>query len=123
MLALGSLTVWHSKLISRGETSIEGNINKTEAAKYAKQNKIYINPYNFGWKNNWALFLGLNEGRTWFHLIFPSPHKPLGNGLMWKTMYSSDEDETVTEAVFDERNHIYNTQDNLITSVPDHKKK
>lgn len=91
-VALGALAIWHARLISRGETSIEGNINKTETKRYALQNKIYTNPYNFGRKKNWQLFLGLVEGRNWLHLIFPSAHKPLGNGLTWKTVYSDDED-------------------------------
>lgn len=91
-IALGALAIWHSRLISRGETSIEGNINKTETKRYALQNKIYINPYNFGKKKNWILFLGLVDGRNWFHLIFPSAHKPPGDGLTWKTIYDDDED-------------------------------
>lgn len=63
VIALGTLCSWHAKLITRGETSIEAHINQSERRRYQAQNKIYINPYNFGPKKNWRLFLGLVRGR------------------------------------------------------------
>lgn len=84
-LALGALTVWHAKLISRGETSVEARINSTESQKYEAKGKIYHNPYNFGRRENWKLFFGLNERRNWWHVVFPSTHKPIGTGLTWRT--------------------------------------
>lgn len=62
-VALGALSSWHACLIARGETSIEGNINKTETLKFQEAGKIYINPYDFGWKKNWKIFLGVVHGR------------------------------------------------------------
>lgn len=62
-VALGSLSAWHGRLIAAGETSIEGNINKTETIKFKETGKIYINPYDYGWKKNWKIFLGLDHGR------------------------------------------------------------
>ncbi|XP_066991490.2 palmitoyltransferase ZDHHC16A isoform X2 [Anabrus simplex] len=38
-VALGSLTLWHARLISKGETSIEAHINKTETKRLAAKNK------------------------------------------------------------------------------------
>jgi len=93
ILALGALTIWHGKLINRGETSIEANINKKERERLAKFRKVkfihilscflfvtysklivemrqffffqtYVNPYDFGKKRNWMLFLGLVNGRS-----------------------------------------------------------
>lgn len=61
--ALGALTMWHSHLIGRGETSIEANINKAETKRLQQFNKSYVNPYNFGQKKNWKIFLGLVQGR------------------------------------------------------------
>lgn len=55
--------MWHGKLISRGETSIESNINKAETKRLAELRRIYHNPYNFGKKKNWKIFLGLVRGR------------------------------------------------------------
>lgn len=63
VIALGSLCTWHAKLITRGETSVEAHINEAERKRLLKQNRIYINPYNFGTKKNWKLFLGLVRGR------------------------------------------------------------
>uniref|UniRef100_A0A182RQF1 Palmitoyltransferase n=1 Tax=Anopheles funestus TaxID=62324 RepID=A0A182RQF1_ANOFN len=86
LFALGSLTAWHSTLITRGETSIEAHINKSETKRLAAMNKTYRNPYNFGSRNNWKLFLGLTRKRTWWrHVMLPSSHKPEGNGLTWLT--------------------------------------
>jgi len=63
VLALGSLSIWHAKLITRGETSVEAHINEAETKRLLQQQRIYINPYNFGTKKNWKLFLGLVRGR------------------------------------------------------------
>ncbi|CAH1969967.1 unnamed protein product [Acanthoscelides obtectus] len=58
-VALGVLSLWHSNLIGRGETSIEANINKAETIRLAELGRTYLNPYNFGRKKNWRIFLGL----------------------------------------------------------------
>lgn len=63
VIALGSLCIWHAKLITRGETSIEAHINEAERKRLLQLKRIYINPYNFGTKKNWKLFLGLVRGR------------------------------------------------------------
>lgn len=60
-VGLGALTWWHAGLITRGETSIEARINTTESQKYKAQGKVYQNPYDFGPRENWRLFLGVNN--------------------------------------------------------------
>lgn len=90
-IALGSLSAWHARLISRGETSIEGNINKRERARYAAEGQIYSNPYDQGWRMNWAVFLGINGLSTTQALkrvLLPSSHRVQGNGLTWPLSYS-----------------------------------
>ena len=62
-MALGGLASWHSRLIDKGETSIEANINKAETIRLQRLGKIYVNPYNFGSRKNWIIFLGLVQGR------------------------------------------------------------
>jgi len=62
-LALGALVIWHGRLITRGETSIESHINYSETKRLKELNEIYVNPYNFGGKKNWRLLLGLVRGR------------------------------------------------------------
>ncbi|XP_057655860.1 palmitoyltransferase ZDHHC16B isoform X1 [Diorhabda carinulata] len=94
LLALGMLSLWHSQLISKGETCIEANINKAETVRLKQLGKTYSNPYNFGRKKNWKIFLGLVQGRTFVrHVLFPSAHKPLGDGLKWHTIHDEDIDE------------------------------
>jgi len=34
--------MWHARLISRGETSIEANINKAETKRLAEKNKVLV---------------------------------------------------------------------------------
>ncbi|KAJ8923492.1 hypothetical protein NQ315_010070 [Exocentrus adspersus] len=93
-VALGVLSLWHSQLIGKGETSIEANINKAETSRLAELGRIYVNPYNFGTKKNWRIFLGLVQGRTFFkNVIFPSAHEPIGDGLTWHTIHDENIDE------------------------------
>lgn len=63
VIALGLLAAWHAKLIYRGETSIEAHINAKETKRLAAQDRIFQNPYDFGPKKNYQLFLGLINGR------------------------------------------------------------
>lgn len=58
-LSLGGLCLWHARLIHNGQTSIEAHINKSEAKRMAEMGKIYKNPYDFGPRYNWHLFLGI----------------------------------------------------------------
>ena len=67
-LSLGGLCLWHARLISAGQTSIEAHINRSEEKRLAELGKIYRNPYNFGARHNWYLFLG-NIINTNHHII------------------------------------------------------
>ncbi|XP_076069666.1 palmitoyltransferase ZDHHC16 isoform X2 [Oratosquilla oratoria] len=81
--ALGGLSVWHGRLITKGESSIEAHINKKEIERLLKINKVYKNPYDFGSTLNWKIFLGLTNGRDWRHVLLPSTHLPDNDGLTW----------------------------------------
>ena len=85
-VAMIGLIVWHAVLISRGETSIEVHLNKKERKRQEKQNLVFRNPYDFGFRENWRLFFGVNApGKTWWrHVLFPSNHKPPGDGLTFR---------------------------------------
>lgn len=90
-VALGGLAIWHGQLISRGETSIEANINRTETKRLAEMNKIYVNPYDFGSRKNWRIFLGIVQGNSFVkHVLLPSAHKPVGDGLTWHTVHDQE---------------------------------
>ncbi|XP_065556365.1 palmitoyltransferase ZDHHC16B-like isoform X4 [Artemia franciscana] len=45
-LALGALTLWHTRLITRNETSIEALENSDVRNKMKESGKIFRNPYN-----------------------------------------------------------------------------
>lgn len=89
-VALGTLTIIHGKNVGRGETSVEAHINE----KLRKlTNGTYRNPYDFGKRKNWRLFLGLTQGRTFMrHVLLPSGHAPTGTGLAWHTVRRGLED-------------------------------
>lgn len=90
LFALGTLTIMHGKHVSRGETSVEAHIN---ASLIKLQGDSFRNPYDFGRRKNWKLFLGLTQGRTFVrHVLWPSTHKPVGSGLSWHTVHDSSED-------------------------------
>ncbi|XP_050684214.1 palmitoyltransferase ZDHHC16 isoform X2 [Leptidea sinapis] len=89
LVALGTLVIMHSKNISCGETSVEAHINK----EMKKRNKNFRNPYNYGRRKNWRLFLGLTQNRTFLiHVLFPSRHKPKGTGLTWHSINNALKD-------------------------------
>lgn len=89
-IALGWLSISHLKLIARGETSIEAHINAAERRRYAAMGQTYVNPYNFGARTNLRNFLGLVRDRSiWRHLLWPSAHRPDGNGLSWYTVHDA----------------------------------
>ncbi|KAF2346769.1 hypothetical protein FHG87_022475, partial [Trinorchestia longiramus] len=82
-LSLGALGAWHARLISRGETSVEQHINSKERKRLLQLGQVYKNPYNFGVWMNWQVFLGIQPGSFFRHVLFPSCHAPLGTGMTW----------------------------------------
>lgn len=83
-LALGLLMLWHAKLISAGETSIELHINNSQRKKFKKKNLVYKNPYDYGFKKNWQVFLGFSNFKSFCrYVLLPSTHPPEGDGLTW----------------------------------------
>ncbi|XP_060130665.1 palmitoyltransferase ZDHHC16 isoform X4 [Zootoca vivipara] len=85
-LALGALMLWHSVLITRGETSIERHINRKERKRLRLKGKVFRNPYNYGPLGNWKVFLGVETQRHWVtRVLLPSTHSPYGSGLTWDT--------------------------------------
>lgn len=89
-LILGMLALWHARLISEGQTSIEAHINRAERKRLKAEGKVYRNPYDFSPWHNWCLFLGLIDGRGWIAVLWPSTHEPRGLGLEWDTVYNCD---------------------------------
>ncbi|GFR86669.1 palmitoyltransferase [Elysia marginata] len=86
-VALGLLFIWHARLVSMGQTSIELHVNNKERARLRKKNKVFKNPYDFGFVKNWQIFFGLNKkGRSFVrHILLPSRHDPVGDGITWET--------------------------------------
>ncbi|XP_037547511.1 palmitoyltransferase ZDHHC16B [Nematolebias whitei] len=83
-VALGGLTVWHARLINRGETSVERHINRKETKRLRETGKVFRNPHHHGKIKNWEIFFGVETKSHWFtRVLLPSSHPPDGDGLMW----------------------------------------
>jgi len=93
LVSLTALTAWHARLIGRAETSVEQLINAAETRRLAQLGQTYHNPYDFGKRHNWRVFLGIQRGSGrsfWRHVMLPSRHPPLGDGLSWPSRYWGD---------------------------------
>jgi hypothetical protein len=75
---------WHGRMIGQGVTSLERVLNQVYARQCYEQGFIFVNPYDFGRINNWKRFLGaFTIGEFVRRVLWPSTHKPLGNGVTW----------------------------------------
>lgn len=63
ILALGFLTVWHFRLISNGETSVEYYINKAEKKRLTTIGREFTNPYDCGRRSNFKFLFWSNRRR------------------------------------------------------------
>jgi hypothetical protein len=81
---LFGLVLWHGRMIGRGETSLERVLNQDYVQQCHEQGFVFVNPYNFGFLENWKRFLGARTiGEFIRRVLLPSTHKPLGNGITW----------------------------------------
>ena len=47
--------------------------------------QAFKNIYHYGCWNNWIVFCGLGNGRSFLrHVLLPSSHKPYHNGMDWE---------------------------------------
>lgn len=88
-VALGGLTLWHTMLITRGETSVERHINRKETKRLKEKGKVFRNPYHHGRINNWKLLFGVEKRSHWLtRVLLPSSHPPKGDGIMWDCTFT-----------------------------------
>ena len=81
---LAGLVLWHGGMISLGVTSLERVLHKKYAKQCYEQGFIFVNPYDFGFLENWKRFLGVRTiGEFIRRVLWPSTHKPEGNGITW----------------------------------------
>ncbi|XP_013882961.1 probable palmitoyltransferase ZDHHC16 isoform X1 [Austrofundulus limnaeus] len=88
-VALGGLTLWHARLINRGETSVERHINRKETKRLRERGKMFRNPHHHGKMKNWKLFFGVETRSHWLtRVLLPSCHPPDGDGIEWDCTFS-----------------------------------
>lgn len=78
--AVGGLALFNALIISNGSTNIE---IKSINLPFLKSNQT-PNVYDRGFKQNWKLFLGFQDYKSFFRrVVLPSWHKPIGDGVNW----------------------------------------
>ena len=78
------LILWHGRMVGRGLTSLERVLNQEYAYQCYEQGYVFVNPYDFGFLENWKRFLGARTiGEFIRRVLWPSMHKPEGNGITW----------------------------------------
>uniref|UniRef100_A0A1A8K0J8 Palmitoyltransferase n=1 Tax=Nothobranchius kuhntae TaxID=321403 RepID=A0A1A8K0J8_NOTKU len=88
-VALGGLTLWHARLINKGETSVERHINNKEAKRLKEMGKVFRSPYHHGRTNNWKLLFGVETRSHWLtRVLLPSSHPPNGDGILWDSIFT-----------------------------------
>ena len=78
--SVGGFCLFHAILVGTGQTTIELTINSDRAKLYKRAGKMYHNPYDLGWINNFRVFFGvpLSHIHKWF--LFP-PFHSVGDGI------------------------------------------
>jgi palmitoyltransferase len=79
ILCLASLNGY---IISRGATNIE--LKNMNIPCISSTSDMPKNPYDLGFVNNWKVFLGFDDLKSFFFkVVLPSAHKPLTDGVNW----------------------------------------
>jgi palmitoyltransferase len=72
-IAISILFFWHVYLTLTAQTTIEFQINQTRRIRAQQRGEIYRNPFDLGWRSNWAQVFG--DGPL-FLSVLPSWRKP-----------------------------------------------
>ncbi|RNA04818.1 putative palmitoyltransferase ZDHHC16 isoform X5 [Brachionus plicatilis] len=90
IFAVGGLAAINSFIISNGATNIELRSMRIPCVPSTYSNAR--NPYDLGFRENWKIFLGFNDFRSFIlKVVLPSTHKPLGDGIDWSDYFNQRE--------------------------------
>lgn len=81
VFGVGGLAGFNAFIISNGATNIELRFVKMP---FCGSNNQAPNIYDLGFLNNWKLFLGFTDLKSFLlRVVLPSSHKPTGDGVNW----------------------------------------
>ena len=87
LVAMGlvfSLTVWQSSLITKGQTCVEGKIDKSLVSNTQQKSRHQQRPYDLGWRQNWGTFFEINTTKELIiRLLIPYAFQPKHDGTQW----------------------------------------
>ncbi len=96
-LFVGGFWCFHTYLVFTNQTTIEYYLNQRLTRKAERKGKIYINPFDFGWKENFRLTFGCEIFS--FRWLLPG-FAPIGDGIH----YPMKEQPTVEDRSTDSQN-------------------
>ncbi|KAI9266602.1 DHHC palmitoyltransferase-domain-containing protein [Phascolomyces articulosus] len=83
-LAIGALCSWHYYLIFTAQTTVEFYNNYYDKKQCKRQGEVFINMYDFGFKENARRFFNVCEQFPWYTILYPVPIPPRGNGRVFE---------------------------------------
>ncbi|ORX46491.1 zf-DHHC-domain-containing protein [Hesseltinella vesiculosa] len=83
-LAVSALCGWHYYLVMTGQTTVEFYNNYYEKDVARNQGEIFVNMYDFGYKENFRIFFNIGDRNPWYSLFYPVPIPPKGNGRVYE---------------------------------------
>ncbi|KAF7727100.1 hypothetical protein EC973_008063 [Apophysomyces ossiformis] len=84
-VALGALCVWHYYLILTAQTTVEfyNNYYERGVCRSQGEDKLFVNMYNFGFRENLRQFFNIGDMYPWYTVLYPVPIPPKGNGRVY----------------------------------------
>ncbi|KAI7856904.1 hypothetical protein BDC45DRAFT_580031 [Circinella umbellata] len=83
-LAIGALCLWHYYLIFTAQTTVEFYNNYYDKKQCKRQGEVFINMYDFGFRENARRFFNVCEQFPWYTILYPIPIPPRGNGRVFE---------------------------------------
>ncbi|KAI8068223.1 DHHC palmitoyltransferase-domain-containing protein [Gongronella butleri] len=83
-VAIMGLCSWHYYLVMTGQTTVEFYNNYYEMDVARNQGEIFINMYDFGYKENLKHFFNIGEKYPWYTVFYPIPIPPKGDGRVFE---------------------------------------
>lgn len=88
-LAIFIMLSWQVYLLMTGQTTVEFYQNGTMRNITKKVGRVWRNPFDLGWGNNFQIFFGIPNAPYWFCWLVPWGVVPLGDGYQFQTRFDS----------------------------------
>ncbi|KAI9317282.1 DHHC palmitoyltransferase-domain-containing protein [Dichotomocladium elegans] len=83
-LAIGGLCLWHYYLVLTAQTTVEFYNNYYDKQQARRQGEVFVNMYDFGFKENLRRFFNVCDKFPWYTVFYPIPIPPRGSGISYE---------------------------------------